>query len=174
MIPVYSFVAWSGTGKTTYLTALIGALAARGIRTALVKHDAHRFEIDREGFTYTADTMVALAKEYPEAEFYFIIGGDSLMKFHCWVKPEVISQHAVLLAAGRNGYTRNALLEQSERLKMQFGTKVLLLDVPDMSVSSNEIRMYCAKMQYEMIKSLVPESVYEYIMEHNLWKYPTT
>ena len=49
MIPVYSFVAWSGTGKTTYLTALIGVLAARGIRTALVKHDAHRFEIDREG-----------------------------------------------------------------------------------------------------------------------------
>ena len=46
---VYSFIAWSGTGKTTYLERLIAALKARGLRVAAVKHDAHRFDIDREG-----------------------------------------------------------------------------------------------------------------------------
>ena len=46
---VYSFIAWSGTGKTTYLERLIAALKARGLRVAAVKHDAHRFELDREG-----------------------------------------------------------------------------------------------------------------------------
>ena len=49
MPKVYSFIAWSGTGKTTYLEGLITALKARGLRVAAVKHDAHRFDIDREG-----------------------------------------------------------------------------------------------------------------------------
>ena len=46
---VYSFIAWSGTGKTTYLEGLIAALKARGMRVAAVKHDAHRFDVDKEG-----------------------------------------------------------------------------------------------------------------------------
>lgn len=46
---VFSFIAWSGTGKTTYLEGLIAALKAHGARVAAVKHDAHRFDADREG-----------------------------------------------------------------------------------------------------------------------------
>ena len=46
---VFSFIAWSGTGKTTYLERLIAALRARGLRVAAIKHDAHRLELDREG-----------------------------------------------------------------------------------------------------------------------------
>jgi len=48
-IPIYSIVAYSGTGKTTVITALISELKRRGLRVAAVKHDAHDFEIDREG-----------------------------------------------------------------------------------------------------------------------------
>lgn len=48
-IPVVSVVAYSGTGKTTFLEKLIPALKRRGVRVAVVKHDAHAFEIDREG-----------------------------------------------------------------------------------------------------------------------------
>ena len=46
---VFSFIAWSGTGKTTYLEGLIAALKARGVRVAAVKHDGHRLDLDREG-----------------------------------------------------------------------------------------------------------------------------
>lgn len=48
-IPVYSVVAYSGTGKTTMLEKLVAELKARCIRVAVVKHDAHEFEIDHEG-----------------------------------------------------------------------------------------------------------------------------
>lgn len=48
-IPVVSFVAYSGTGKTTFLERLIPKLKARGLKIAIVKHDGHRFEIDHEG-----------------------------------------------------------------------------------------------------------------------------
>ena len=66
MPPVYSFIAWSGTGKTTYLEQLIAALKARGVRVAAVKHDAHRLSLDREGkdswrFAQAGAELVAVA-----------------------------------------------------------------------------------------------------------------
>ena len=48
-IPIYSIVAFSGTGKTTLLVKLVAELKARGLRVAVVKHDAHEFDIDHEG-----------------------------------------------------------------------------------------------------------------------------
>jgi len=48
-IPIYSVVAYSGTGKTTLLEKLIPEFKRRGVRVAVVKHDAHEFEIDHEG-----------------------------------------------------------------------------------------------------------------------------
>ena len=48
-IPVIGFSAYSGTGKTTLIEKLISSLKARGLRVAAIKHDAHGFEIDREG-----------------------------------------------------------------------------------------------------------------------------
>lgn len=47
--PVVSIVAKSGTGKTTLLEKLIVELQRRGYRVGVVKHDAHRFDIDHEG-----------------------------------------------------------------------------------------------------------------------------
>ena len=47
--PLISFVAPSGTGKTTLLEGVIGALRARDLRVAVFKHDAHRMELDKKG-----------------------------------------------------------------------------------------------------------------------------
>lgn len=48
-IPVIGFSAYSGTGKTTLLEKILVCLKRQGYRVAVLKHDAHRFEIDREG-----------------------------------------------------------------------------------------------------------------------------
>lgn len=79
--PVVSIVAKSGTGKTTLLEKLIVEMKRRGYKVGAIKHDAHRFDIDREGkdswrLTQAgADTMLitspqklALIKHYPHAE----------------------------------------------------------------------------------------------------------
>lgn len=66
---VVTFVAPSGTGKTTLLEKVITELKARGIRVGAIKHDAHRFEIDHPGkdsyrFTHAgADTMLISSSE---------------------------------------------------------------------------------------------------------------
>lgn len=131
------------------------------------------FETDRPGFTYTADTLQALSEAFPDTEFYFIIGGDSLMKFHHWVKPDVISSHATLLAALRNGVSKDKFIEQSELLKEQFGTKVYFIEMAEWLVSSQEIRSFCNVRDYSKIEKMVPEAVLHYITEHELWKCPT-
>ena len=48
-LPLLCLAAWSGTGKTTLLEALLPRLAARGIRAAVIKHAHHQFDIDRPG-----------------------------------------------------------------------------------------------------------------------------
>ena len=48
-IPVVSFVAYSGTGKTTLIEQVVRKLKELGIRVAVIKHDAHEFEIDHKG-----------------------------------------------------------------------------------------------------------------------------
>lgn len=73
-----SFVAKSGAGKTTLLEKVIAELKLRGYRIGVVKHDAHRFEIDHPGkdshrlTAAGADTMLisspeklALVKQHP-------------------------------------------------------------------------------------------------------------
>lgn len=67
-IPVVAFSAWSGTGKTTIIEQLVRQFKAAGIRTAVVKHDAHDFEIDREGkdswkFSEAGADMVILSSD---------------------------------------------------------------------------------------------------------------
>ena len=64
-----SFIARSGTGKTTLLEKVIRELKSRGYRVGVIKHDAHRFEIDHPGkdshrFTAAgADTMLISSPE---------------------------------------------------------------------------------------------------------------
>lgn len=48
-IPIFSLIAWSGTGKTTYLEKLIPYLNRLRLKAAIVKHDGHDFDVDYKG-----------------------------------------------------------------------------------------------------------------------------
>ncbi|MGM9521090.1 MAG: molybdopterin-guanine dinucleotide biosynthesis protein B [Oscillospiraceae bacterium] len=48
-IPVLGFAAYSGSGKTTLVEKIIPILKSRGFRIAVIKHDAHSFDVDYEG-----------------------------------------------------------------------------------------------------------------------------
>ena len=68
-VKTVSFVAKSGTGKTTLLEKVIASLKERGYRVGVIKHDAHRFDIDHPGkdsYRLTAagaDTMLISSPE---------------------------------------------------------------------------------------------------------------
>lgn len=48
-LPLLGIAAWSGTGKTTLLEALLPRLSDRGLKVAVVKHAHHAFDVDRPG-----------------------------------------------------------------------------------------------------------------------------
>ena len=65
------------------------------------KFEFSDFEMHRDGYTYTADTLEHLTHENPDVRYYFILGGDSLATFEKWHRPESILERCALVCAPR-------------------------------------------------------------------------
>lgn len=125
-------------------------------------------EFEREGNTYTADTLLQLTKEYPDVMFYFIIGGDSLFQLEHWNRPEVVLSLAKILAAGRGEKTEDEMLIKIDELNEKYQSNIQFLKVPTFDISSKMIRNHLKKGN--SVKYFLPEKVISYINENNLYK----
>lgn len=125
-------------------------------------------ELKREGITYTLDTVAALKDANPDIEYNFIVGGDSFMNFMKWRKPEEIIKYCRIVAAGRDGYTKEQLTEHLLYLNQCLKTTITFIDVPDMAISSEMIRKLLAANK--PVKEYLPQQVYEYIQTHKLYR----
>ena len=95
-------------------------------------------EFEREGVSYTSDTLTLLHERHPDDEFYYIIGEDSLDGFVTWHEPQTIASLATILVAVRSDGAHFAeLLAERNR---QFGGVFKPLSVPYYDISSTEIR----------------------------------
>lgn len=121
-------------------------------------------EIRREGYTYTYETLEELTKLYPNAEFYFIVGADSLYNFERWVHPELILKNCTLIAAARNGAAMEELEAKKTELENRFGGKIMLMDFPAFDVSSTMVRERVK--EGKSIRYLAPDKVCDYIEEN--------
>ena len=65
------------------------------------RFEVSELEINRQGKSYTIDTLVSLEKEYPGAKFYLIIGSDMLLSFHMWFRYEDILSKCTLCVMTR-------------------------------------------------------------------------
>ena len=128
------------------------------------------FELHREGLTYTADTLELLTKEYPDVTFYFIVGGDSLIKFSKWRRPERILELCTLLAAGRAGYETSKIEEAARKLREEFpNAEIGTVELSDHPISSNEIREAFYTGHPEKVQQYLPEPVWNYLQEQQLY-----
>lgn len=130
---------------------------------------ASDFELKREGYTYTYETLTALKENYPDDTFYFIIGGDSLDKFSTWVHPEIIAKKAILLAAGRSGYTETDLKATVEMLQASYQAKIFWIQMPECSVSSQFIREKIHFNEENELCNEVPVAVMNYIRKNDIY-----
>lgn len=125
-------------------------------------------ELRREGIIYTSDTLKILCKEYPENDFYFIIGGDSLMQLESWHKPEEIFARAVILASQRSGVDLEGFEKKRMELSLKYKAEILPVNIPSLEISSAEIRRRVK--DGGAVRYLLPEKVYAYICENGLYK----
>lgn len=127
------------------------------------------FEIKRAGGnTYTADTLRLLREEYEDTEFFYIVGADSIHDIEKWYHPEYVLRAVTFLAADRESEEQKRSLDTQIRyLERKYGARIQRLHCMEMDVASVTIRERIASG--ESVGGLIPESVYQYIKQHNLY-----
>lgn len=124
-------------------------------------------EIDRKGTTYTIDTIMELREEYKEDEIYFIIGSDILFEIDKWKSFKELIHLCKFILLYRPGKEEDRIDKKIKELYLSYSIQLKKVKSPIIEISSTEIRARVKKEQ--SIKYLVPESVEEYILEHNLY-----
>lgn len=125
-------------------------------------------ELEREGKSYTSDTLRAIRQTYPDAELWLLMGTDMFLTLHLWHEPEVILSLAGICAFGRTEQNSEALFApQREHLQKDFDAKITTITLPGLvDISSTRLREQLENGgggQY-----LLP-SVYGYILMHRLY-----
>lgn len=119
-------------------------------------------EIVSEEYSYTYITVTKLREMYPEHEFYFIMGADSLDYFDKWRKPEVIASVCKILVINRDEFSEEDMEVKIQRINALFPADIQIVHCPKVDISSTELRQ-------EMDENEVPFAVFAYICEHGLY-----
>ncbi len=151
------------------------ALSAKEHRRAMVQlaiAEEPRFhvcdaELDREGETYTVETLEELlAGEMADADLWFIMGADALASMHEWKAPQRILELARVAVALRPRHEQLDL-RKLERVAPGAADRVTVIRSPLVDVSGTEVRRRAAAG--EPLVGLVPEAVAAYIVAHGLY-----
>jgi nicotinate-nucleotide adenylyltransferase len=113
-------------------------------------------EIEREGLSYTVDTLAAFAERYPQSKRFFLVGTDVLASFGQWREPERVLQLATMAVMERSG----------EHAALPDGA--IRVETRRVDVSSTEIRERVRTGR--TIRGFVPEAVAAYIAEERLYR----
>ncbi|MFV0452532.1 MAG: nicotinate-nucleotide adenylyltransferase [Propioniciclava sp.] len=125
-----------------------------------------RVDIDRDGDTYTVDTLRDLRAERGVAtEFFFITGADALSKILTWRGVEELFDLAHFVGVSRPGVD----LEEKDITHLP-ADKVTLMEVPAMAISSTACRE--RRREGMPIWYLVPDGIVQYITKRGLYRAP--
>lgn len=128
---------------------------------------ASRFEIDREGVTYTADTLRALRKHYPaNVKLYFITGADAILDIVSWHNAGELAELATFIAATRPGFDIEQARARVEASGYDFDVRYI--QIPALAISSTNIRSRVARGM--SVRYLTSESVIGYIRKRGLYR----
>jgi nicotinate-nucleotide adenylyltransferase len=123
-----------------------------------------RVEIDRDGPTYTVDTLRLLSAENADAELYFITGADAMWEIFDWKDPDEVLMLAHFIAATRPGY-------DIRRFELRSTTRhpdVSAMNIPALAISSTDVRDRVREGR--PIRYLLPEGVKSYIEKAGLYR----
>jgi nicotinate-nucleotide adenylyltransferase len=131
-----------------------------------------RLELDREGLSYTVDTLEALLAR-PHAgsppTLTLILSSEAFQGFPTWREPRRILELACLAVAPREGYPPVSA-DLIDREFPEFRERVAYLEGPRMRLSASELRTRAAAGR--TLRYLVPDAVAAYIDDHALYRTP--
>lgn len=124
-------------------------------------------ESSEEYFHYTYQTLEKFKENYPENDFYFIIGADSLRDFPTWREPGRIAGLCTLLVACRDTSGIREVEAKIAEIKALFGARCFIMNSPKMDAASKEIRAMISVGKD--VSNYLESSVQDYIREKNLY-----
>ena len=124
-------------------------------------------EVEREGNTYTYDTLQRMTAKHPDTDYYFILGADSLLYIDKWKEPEIIFALCTLVCAVRDDSDMNVLRNKGEELA-KLGAKIVYLNMDKVDISSTAIRE--GVRLGSDISDMVPCKVLDYIKQEHLYE----
>lgn len=113
-------------------------------------------EIERDGPSYTVDTLRDLGSETPQDELFLLVGADAAWDLPRWQDAEVLSQYATLVVLSRPGF---------EVPKLEMISRSV--DVPAIDLSASHVRR--SARRGDSLRYLVPAAVVEYIEANGLY-----
>lgn len=124
-------------------------------------------EVERQGPSYTVDTLKVLRKAEPGSELFFIVGMDSLADLAKWHDPAGILGLARLVAVARGGH------EEWDRRDLEAAVpeargRVIVLPSPQLEISATDLRRRIADGR--SCRYLAPDAVLAYIEQHGLYR----
>lgn len=124
-------------------------------------------ELNREGNTYTIDTLDYLTKNYKDEEYYLIIGGDSLFNIEKWRDFDRLLKVSHIIASMRGEYDNDHVRHKITELNDKYKADIQFLSIPSIDISSSMIRDRLSKRQ--SLKYLMPDEVIQYIYDNRLY-----
>lgn len=124
-------------------------------------------EVSSNETTYTYKTLESLKETYKDEQLYFIVGADSLDYMERWKNPERIFELCSVAVVGRNGFTQEESKAKAEFLKVEFGADIVFVDMPEVDISSSDIKRRIENG--DSVRYMVTEAVFEYINANLLY-----
>jgi len=140
--------------------------------TRLAAADDSRFsvstlEVEREGPSYTYETLELLAKDKGDKELVFVMGADAAVGLESWREPQRVTELARIAVARRAGISDADVAAVMRSLGADDG-RATMLEMPQFGVSSSAVRERAAAGR--PLRYLVPESVARFIEEKGIYK----
>ncbi|MDU2490130.1 MAG: nicotinate-nucleotide adenylyltransferase [Clostridium celatum] len=126
------------------------------------------YEIQKQGYSYTYETLKYLKGDEGEVELFFIAGADSLMDIEKWKNPELVLSNCTFVAFNRGEYDKETLEKQKEKLQDKYNSNIILLDINNLDISSSMIRERI--INGKRVDFFIPQKVIKYIEQNNLYR----
>ena len=137
---------------------------------ALAAHGNEKFKVsdleaNREGTTFTSETLEILKTDYPDTELFFITGTDAVFALPEWHNSEEILQLATIIAVTRKGYHEPN--EEQEKFLTKYADKIKIVEADVIDVSSSQIRQ---RLWNRLdVSDYVPSSIFNYMHNNDLY-----
>ena len=123
-------------------------------------------ELNREGPSYTYETILQLRQTYPEARLVLLMGTDMFLSFHTWRNPQIILENAMLGVFYRGEKGEAAAIEARKAEMEAAGAEVVLVKNTVINISSTQMRRLLA---FRCAGEFLPEGVLDYVRENRLY-----